>query len=95
MALLGLINKQSREVVDTDILYTTYLSTRPTVTIDSFTSEVAPSGLIINPQLFTGDRIKITFSSGIDGVMYKVTILATTSEGMVLEDELHVSIKNI
>lgn len=95
MALLGVVTKQSREVVDTDILYTTYLSTRSAVTIISFTSESTPAGLTIDPQLFTGDRIKVTISGGTNGILYKVTVLATTSEGMILEDEFHVSIKNI
>ncbi|HEY9701465.1 MAG TPA: hypothetical protein V6C58_03425 [Allocoleopsis sp.] len=96
MALLGTITKQSREVGDSDISYTNYLAQRPAlVDIQSHVTEVSPAGLTISSNLYDNNKVKIIFSNGTNGVTYKVTVLATTSEGLVLEDEIHIAIKDI
>ncbi len=94
MALLGTINKQSRETLDYDIDYSTVLAGRSD-SIASQTAEVTPSGLTIVNVTRLGNVVKVTISGGLDSSLYKVTVLATSSVGLVYEDEVNVLITDI
>lgn len=95
MSILGSIQKQVREIDSYDISYASYLSSRPGVTVVSNTVEVSPVGMVVSSDLYDGNKVKVTYSSGIDNTIFKVTVLATTSAGMVLEDEVLISVKNL
>jgi hypothetical protein len=94
MAILGTINKQAREILDFDINYDTVLAGRSD-TIATQTSEVAPSGLTLVSTTRSGNVVKVTFSGGTNTTLYKVTVLATTTVGLVYEDEVNVLIGDV
>lgn len=96
MAILGNFTKQVREVLDFDISYSAVLANRPTESIVSVVTEVAPAGLVIDSSLvYDGNKVKVVVSSGSDAVLYVVTVLATSSEGLVYEDEVQILVENI
>ena len=94
MALLGSFSKQPREILDFDIDYTTVLAGRSD-TLASQTVEVSPAGLTIVSSTISGNKIKVTISSGTDTISYKVTTLATTTAGLVYEDEVTVLVVEV
>ncbi len=94
MALLGSFTKQPREVLDFDIDYSTVLAGRSD-TITGVVLEVAPSGLTLTTPTITGNISKAKVSSGTASVMYKVTALATSSAGLVYEDEINVLVEEV
>lgn len=94
MALLSAFTKQPREILDFDIDYSTVLFGR-TDTITNKTVEVSPVGLTIVSSTITGNIIKVVVSSGTTGTLYKVTTLATSSAGLVYEDEVNVLVEEV
>ena len=94
MAILGTINKQSREVLDFDIDYATVLVGR-TDTISTATSEVSPTGLTLVGTSLAANKVKVTFSAGTNSVLYKVTVLATSTANLIYEDEVSVLIGDV
>lgn len=92
MAILGIVTKQPREVVDFDISYTAALAPR-TDTLATKIVEVAPAGLTIQSSTIVGDKIKVIVAAGSTGVTYKVTVLATTTGTLVYEDEVTVIVE--
>lgn len=95
MALLSSFTKQPREILDFDIDYTTVLSGRSD-TIASKVVEVSPAGLtIVSSTLSGGNKIKVVVSLGTTAVTYKVTVLATTTAGLVYEDEVNVLVEEV
>lgn len=94
MAILASFVKQPREVVDFDIDYTATLAGRSS-TLSTKTVEVAPAGLTIVSSTITGNIIKVIVSSGTAAVSYKVTVLATTSTGLVYEDEVTILVEEV
>ncbi len=94
MALLGTFTKQPREVLDVDIDYTAVLEGRVD-TITSQTSEVSPAGLTLISTTREGNKIKVVVGSGTVDTVYKVTVLATTTAGLVYEDEVTVLVEEV
>lgn len=95
MALLGTFTKQPREILDCDIDYTAVLAGR-TDTIASQTSEVSPSGaLTVTSLTRDGNKIKAVVSGGTVDTLYKLTILATSSAGLVYEDEITILVEEV
>lgn len=94
MALLSSFTKQPREILDFDISYATVLAGRSD-SIASKTVEVSPVGLTIVSSTLTGNVIKVVVSSGTDSTIYKVTVLATTTAGLVYEDEVNVLVEEV
>ena len=94
MALLDTFTKQPREVLDFDISYAEVLQGR-TDTISSATVEVSPAGLTAVYSSVTNNVVKVVISSGTNNVTYKVTVLATSSAGLVYEDEVSVLVEEV
>jgi len=92
MAILGTITKQPREKVDFDISYATVLANRSDTMVSGIV-EVVPAGLTLSPVTFAGDTAKVTVSAGTDATTYKVTVLATTTAGLIYEDEVTVIVE--
>ncbi len=92
MAILGTITKQPREILDVDIGYATVLAGRSDTIVSHVTERSITTGgaLTIVSSILTGDIVKITLSAGLDTITYKITILATSSAGLVYEDEFNV-----
>lgn len=95
MALLGVVNKQPREIIDFDISYAQFLAGR-TDTLDSVVTEVTPSGaLSVAFTNISGTSVKTVIQSGVDGQTYKVTVITTTTAGLILEDEVTVMVQEV
>lgn len=94
MALLGFFTKQSREVLDFDIDYTKVLEGRVD-TILSGAAEVSPVGLTLEAPVISGNIVKVKVSAGASPVTYKVTVLATTTAGLIYEDEVSVIVEEV
>lgn len=94
MALLGSFTKQPREVLDFDISYATVLAGR-TDTVTGVVLEVTPVGLTLGPAVITDNIAKGKVSAGTTGVSYTVTAIATTTAGLVYEDEILVLVEEV
>ncbi len=94
MSLIGSFTKQPREILDFDIDYTTALIGRSD-TIANKVVEVLPVGLTIVSSEISGNKIKVVFSQGTTSVVYKITVLATTSSGLVFEDEVSILVEEV
>lgn len=98
MALLGTFTKQPREVLDCDFNYATTLEGRTDTMSATFTTEVSPTGagaLVVSSAVRTDNIIKLTVSGGTSAQTYKVTVLATTTAGLVYEDEINVIVEEV
>lgn len=95
MALLGSITKQPREKIDFDLLYAGVLTGRSD-SLASVVTEVAPSGaLLVDYAQISGTNVKVKVSNGTTGVSYKVTVLTTTTNGFIYEDEVTVFVEEV
>lgn len=93
MALLGSFTKQPREVLDCDFDYAAVLAGRSD-TIIGKTAEVSPSGaLSVNAGTIFGNKIKYVVTGGANGVTYKMTVLATSTAGLIYEDEINILVE--
>jgi hypothetical protein len=94
MAILGIVNKQPREVLDFDISFVEFLKNR-TDTLTSVTHEVVPAGLTVVYTAIDNQSVKCVISGGVDGQSYKVTLLTVTTAGLILEDEVNVMVQEV
>jgi hypothetical protein len=94
MALLDTITKQPREVLDFDISYTAVLAGRSD-TLSTVSTEVSPPGLTVVSSQISGDKVKVVFSGGTNSSIYEVTVLTTTTAGMVYEDEVNIMVAEV
>ena len=96
MALLGTFTKQPSEIVDFDISYITVLLGRAD-TIASAAITVAPSGLTVpgTGTVTGGNNVKAVISTGTTSVSYTITVKATTSGGLLFEDEIVVLVTEV
>ena len=96
MALLGSFTKQPREILDCDFNYTTTLAGRTDSMSNTFSTEVTPPGsLTVTSAVRSGNIIKLTVSGGTTNNVYKITLLATTTAGLVYEDEVNVVVEEV
>lgn len=96
MAILGILNKQPREILDFDINYTTVLAGRTSI-LTTATSEVSPAGLtLVSTNVFAGDKkTKVVVGGGTTGTTYKVTVMTETDDGLKYEDEVSVIVEEV
>jgi hypothetical protein len=96
MAILGIIEKQPREVLDFNISYVTTLANRSD-TLASVSTEVSPTTTPVVVNSTTVDAanklVKVVISAGTDAVSYKVTVMTTTTGALVFEDEVTVVVE--
>jgi len=93
MSILGKYKKQPSETLDYDVSYASFFSTR---TDDIATvSATAETGLTIGAQARLDKVLKVFISGGTDGASYKVTVVMTTTTGVIKEDEFVITIKEI
>ena len=92
--MLKTFNKQTGDRLDFDFDYTKFLAARGDDTIESATI-VAESGLTIDSSLIVDNRlVKFFCSGGTDQQKYKVTCIAQTVGGRVIEAECYVAIQD-
>jgi hypothetical protein len=93
MSLLGRFTKQPAEVLDYDVDFTDFFEGR-TDTPASF-SVVAEPGITVIGSSRSGNVVKVLLSGGTDGTAYKVTVLLTTTTGVVREADFQVTVKAV
>ena len=92
--ILAKFKKQSAEVMDYDVSYVDFFSTRSD-TPASVQVTVDPGITLTASSLNTTTKVvKVILSGGTDGVTYKTTLQLTTSAGIVKEDEFQVTIRD-
>ncbi len=92
--ILGNFTKQPVDVVDYDIDYSEWLTNGDN--LQSATLGVEPATSLVIDSVFVNDpRIKIWVSGGTNGVTYKLTVTATTTDGRVKQDEFRIKVKDI
>ena len=90
--IIGAVIQQPNEFLDYDIDYTT-LVTAPGDSLSTVVASVTPAGLTVSGLVKDSSTGKLWASNGTDGVLYTVTILATTTQGRIKEDEINVCIE--
>ena len=93
-ALLGKFSKQPGEVLDYDVDFTEWFSTR-TDTATSFTVTVSSAAITVVSSARTGNVVRVILSGGASGGSYKVTVRLTTSSGIVKEADFQVAVKEV
>lgn len=89
--ILGTHEKQPWEVKDYDIDFGQWMA--PSDTLQTLSAEVSPSGLVVGDPVNNDPLVKLWVSSGVDGIKYKVTLKATTTDGRKEESEFYVKVK--
>jgi len=93
MSVLGKYTKQPNEVESYSINYVDDLGANDG--LFSAVATVEPAGLVLEPALIVGTRVKVFASAGGPvKTKHKITVIATTDDGRVLEDEFFVTIKD-
>lgn len=93
MSVLGRYKKQPNETLDYDVSYAKFFSKR---TDDIATATAtAETGLTVGTNTVLGKIYKIFLSGGTNGQTYKVTVVMTSTTGVIKEDEFYVTIKEI
>lgn len=91
MSIIGRRKKQPNETLDYDVSYVKFFSKR-TDDIATVTA-TADTGLTVGVNIVLGKIYKIFLSGGTSGQTYKVTVVMTSTTGVIKEDEFYVTIK--
>ena len=91
MAIIASYVQQPSDRLDYEVDYTDWLP--PGDSLLSTAVTAAPAGLVVDPPLVVGERVKLWVSSGVAATKYKVTVTTTTTLGRIKQDELVFSIK--
>lgn len=92
MAVLGTVSKQPREKIDFDLVYTDTLANRSDTLSLSITEVAPPTNLTVEYSQISGDIVKVKVVGGTSGVTYVVTVMTTTTNGFLYEDEVNVEV---
>lgn len=90
--ILATYTKQPADVLDYDVEYSDFMGG-----IDALSSKTVtatPTGINVDSSSIVGTRVKVWLSGGTNGVTYKITVTATTSDGRVKQDEFKVKVKD-
>jgi hypothetical protein len=92
---IGTIKKQPREVRTMSINYDDALDSNDEISLVA-SCAVEPGGeLVVSPTLATTSRVRLWISNGVDGGVYKVTVIVNTVGGETHEDEVTVKVADI
>lgn len=93
MSLLGRYTKQPAEVLDYEIDYTDWMEGRADLPAGHVVA--AEPGITVVGSARDGNKVTVALSGGADGQSYKITVLLTTTSGMVREADFQVSVKAV
>lgn len=93
MAIIGTFTKQPREVIDIDITTAAFFAGRGDA-LQSYTVET-PAGITLQSNTRQGDIIKLLIAGGTTGTSHTVTVLVTTTTGVVAEDEIRINVLEV
>lgn len=89
---LGIFKQQPRERLPYSISYREAMSANDNVTSADVTVE--PSGPTIDVEVFD-PRVRFFFTGGETGTTYKITVLTSTDDGSIFEDEVIIKVKEL
>ncbi len=93
--IIGRDTKQPDEVLDYDVDFTDWFANREDV-YSSFTATADTGITVVSSAKLAGvNKIRVVLSGGANGSQYKVTVLLTTSSGVVKEADFIVKIKAV
>lgn len=87
--ILGKFKQQPNERIPYSIIYDDALSSGDQ--IEGAVGSITPSDGVISSILYTKNRTRWWVSGLKDGVQYLITILTTTKDGTIFEDEVHIT----
>ena len=90
--MLGIVTKQPADVLDYDIDFADWITDGDVISSGTVTIE-PPGELVSNTQQIYSPTVKIWLQGGVDGSQYKVTLLASTTQGRVKEVEFKVRVR--
>lgn len=93
VAILGKRTKQPDEILDYDVNYDEWFSNR-TDTPASYTVD-AETGITLVSDDLAGNVVRVVLGGGTAGESYKITVLLTTSDGIVKEADFVVKVKAV
>lgn len=91
MTVLATYNKQPGEKESYSIDYSDDLEEDDFISLAVTT--VSDPALLIDATVCTSTIVKMWIEGGVDGVKYKVTVMATTNAGRILQDEYYIKVK--
>lgn len=93
--ILGRFTKQPAEVLDYDVQFSDWFENREDTYV-SHTTEVEDGITMVSSELLPGTTtIRVILSGGTNNASYQVTVLLTTSSGVVKEADFIVKVKAI
>lgn len=92
-SILGKFSKQPDEILDYDVDYSDWFSSRADTPASH--SVVAEAGITKVSDALTGSTVRVVLSGGTSGESYKITVLLTTSDGIVKEADFVVKVKAV
>lgn len=92
-AILGRRTKQPDETRDYDVSFEDWFSNRSDTPVSHTTA--VETGITLVSSTLTGEVVKVILSGGTSGEQYKVTVLLTTSSGVVREGDFIVRVKAV
>lgn len=94
MSNLGTFTKQTAEVLEYTRDFTSELAATSAISVVSASVSSSPSGMSVSTTVET-PKVYIKYSSGVNGVQYKGTLLTTMDNGLIYEDEFYINVENI
>jgi|TARA_B110000908_G_scaffold146339_1_gene177257 hypothetical protein len=92
--IIGTVIQQPTENLDYDIDYASLVTT-PEDTLSTVVASVTPAGLTVSGLVANTTTGKLWATGGVNGVEYTVTIVTTTVQGRIKEDEIIVLVEEI
>lgn len=89
--ILGTMTKQSADVVDYDIDYSEWLPAGDHVQSAVATASI---GLTVQGTFVSDPFVKVWTAGGVSGRNYLVTVITTSQDGRVKQDEFNVRVKD-
>lgn len=93
VSVIGRSTKQPDEVLDYDVDFDEWFSNR-TDTPSSYTVD-AETGITVVSDDLVDNTVRVVLGGGTSGESYKVTVLLTTSDGIVKEADFVVKVKAV
>lgn len=92
-SILGKFSKQPDEILDYDVDYSDWFSNRDDTAVSAVVTVTA--GVTKVSDALVGNVVRVVLSGGTNGSEYQVTVLLTTSTGVVKEADFKVKVKAV
>lgn len=92
-SILGRFYKQPNEKLDYTVDYSDWFANRSDTAASH--SVIVPTGITKESDSRAGNLVRVVLSGGTNGEKYKITVLMTTSAGLIKEADFVVFVKEI